>query len=397
MFDKLLGRVTFEDLVAFCERFPEGVRVEYKREPAHIDKIVASLANTVGGFFVIGVRTDDKNMPVLPIEGMPAKRGIEEQIVQIAHTAIYPALTPAVKILDVSGKDARVVVVVKVAESIDAPHAVDDATKVYVRVGSTTPPYQLADVDRIEYLLKRRQEPERRREEIIQRMVQRSPYLNHDAKCRVVIAPVYPRGVLLPMDELIERARIIQQGSTRLLGDFRLIHNGIRSLGAYPGKQQWYFEANTHGVVFFEEPATVNGELEDWRTKDRVQWVNLVNFTGPLGHVLNTGAALLAGATTNLMIRYEVFGFTGVGFIYGRPDVRSGYIDGGGAVAKEHRCEDAHISVSTIAPLETLASRRLQVSVALLREVLYAFNWQPNDLNDLAETVNAVMKEQRLI
>ena len=108
--------------------------------------------------------------------------------------------------------------------------------------------------------------------------------------------------------------------------------------------------------------------------------------------MLNTGVDLLAGATTNLTIRFEVFGFTGVGFMYGRPGVM--YIDGGGSVANEHRCEDAHISVSTIAPLETLMDRRLQVSVALLRDVLYAFNWQPNDLE---AAVHAVMTEQRLI
>ena len=113
MFDKLLGRVTFDDLIAFCERFPEGVRVECKRELVQVDKIVASLSNTVGGFFVIGVRTDDKNVPVLPIEGMQARKGIEEQIVQIAQTAIYPALTPAVKILDVPGKPGNVAVVVE--------------------------------------------------------------------------------------------------------------------------------------------------------------------------------------------------------------------------------------------------------------------------------------------
>jgi len=72
MFDKLLDRVTFEDVQSFCEQFLEGVRVEYKSELVQTDKIVASLANTLGGFFVIGVRTDDKNMPILPIEGMPA-------------------------------------------------------------------------------------------------------------------------------------------------------------------------------------------------------------------------------------------------------------------------------------------------------------------------------------
>lgn len=393
MFHKLLDRVTFDDVVAFCEQFPEGVRVEYKREPVQIDKIVASLANTVGGFFVIGVRTDDKNMPILPIDGMPARKGIEEQIVQTAHTAIYPALTPAVKVLDVPGKTDRVVVVVKVAESTDAPHAVDDATKVYVHVASTTPPYQLADVDRIEYLLKRRQEPERRREEVIQQMAQRSVYLNCDAKFRVVIAPVYPRGILLPMDELIERAEVLKQQSVRLLGGSRMIHNGIRSLGPYPNNRQWYFEADTHGIIFFEEPATANGELESFRTKERVTYVNLFNFTPPLGYMLNTGAALLAGAATNLTIRFEVFGFTAVGFIYARPNIRLDPFFSGD-MAIEHRCEDARISVSTIAPLETLASRRLAVSVELLRGMLYAFNWQPNDLET---AVCEVMKQQGLI
>jgi len=72
MFDRLLDQVTFDDVQAFCKQFPEGVRVEYKSQLVQTDKIVASLANTVGGFF--GVRTDDKNMPILPIDGMPARK-----------------------------------------------------------------------------------------------------------------------------------------------------------------------------------------------------------------------------------------------------------------------------------------------------------------------------------
>ena len=59
MFDKLLDHVTFKDFETFCQQFPEGVRVEYKREPANIDKTVASLANTVGGFFVLEAKDRD--------------------------------------------------------------------------------------------------------------------------------------------------------------------------------------------------------------------------------------------------------------------------------------------------------------------------------------------------
>src|SRR2546428_4206857 len=141
----------------------------------------------------------------------------------------------------------------------------------------------------------------------------------------------------MAMDQLIERAESLQQMSTRLLSNFRLIHNGIRSLGSSPEKRQWYFEADTHGVLFFEEQATVRGELEDLWTKEQVSYVNLFNVVGPLGDMLNTAISLLAGAATNLIIRYELFGFTGISFMYASPDVTINYIHGGGAVAMEHR------------------------------------------------------------
>ncbi len=115
--------------------------------------------------------------------------------------------------------------------------------------------------------------------------------------------------------------------------------------------------------------------------------------------MLNTASSLLSGAATNIIIRFEVFGFTGVGFIYAMPGVNPGLgLDmTGGAIAAEHRCEDPRVSVSTIAPLETLASRRVQVSGTLLRDVLYAFNWQPSELEDLEMAAHVVMKQQGLI
>ena len=59
------------------------------------------------------------------------------------------------------GKLDRVVVVVRVNESPQAPHAIQNSTKVYIREGSITQPYELAAIGRIEHLLKRREEPQR--------------------------------------------------------------------------------------------------------------------------------------------------------------------------------------------------------------------------------------------
>ena len=50
------------------------------------------------------------------------------------------------------------VVVVRVDESVQAPHAIEGSTRVYVRTGSITQPYELSDVDRISYMLKRRED-----------------------------------------------------------------------------------------------------------------------------------------------------------------------------------------------------------------------------------------------
>ena len=55
---------------------------------------------------------------------------------------------------DVPNCPDNVVVVVRVSKSPLAPHATDNFTKVYVRVGSTI---LLATIDKIEHMLKRRE------------------------------------------------------------------------------------------------------------------------------------------------------------------------------------------------------------------------------------------------
>ena len=112
MFTKLATEIDFNDIEAFCREWGEGVRVEYKIDIAHIPKIISSFANTQGG--------------------------IEERIKQSAITGIHPPVSPEVISRDVPGEPGSVVVVVRVGESQEAPHAIQNSTKVYVREGSVT-------------------------------------------------------------------------------------------------------------------------------------------------------------------------------------------------------------------------------------------------------------------
>ena len=120
MFTKPAADITFSDIEEFCREFGEGVRVEYKREIQHIPKIISSFANSSGGIFMIGVETDSTNQVVFPIQGIPKRSGIEEQIQQSALTGVYPAVIPEIVICDVPNTN-NVVVIVRVDESPQAP------------------------------------------------------------------------------------------------------------------------------------------------------------------------------------------------------------------------------------------------------------------------------------
>ena len=175
MFTELATDIKFSDVEEFCREFGEDVRVEYKREievKKHIPKIVSSFSNTFGGIFVIGAETDEENKVIFPTQGIPKRSGFEEQILQSALTGIYPAVVPEVIIRDVPNTD-NVVVIVRVDESVQAPHAIQNSTRVYSRTGSITQPYELAKIDRIEYMLKRREDSQEVTRQIIKRIEKR--------------------------------------------------------------------------------------------------------------------------------------------------------------------------------------------------------------------------------
>ena len=177
MFTKPIDEITFEDVESFCKEWAEGVRVEYKQEITRsIPKIVSSFANTHGGIFLIGVEADKTtNMPIFPISGIPNRRGIEEQIQQRAEMSINPPVRPEVTVVNVPG-GANVVVVIRVTESsLLAPHAIEDATKVYFRVGSVTQPYELklANMELIAHMLKRREDSQVVARQILNRIEER--------------------------------------------------------------------------------------------------------------------------------------------------------------------------------------------------------------------------------
>jgi predicted HTH transcriptional regulator len=174
--------LTFEDLDEFLDlKLPEGNRLDYKVEmPNDLAKIIAAFANTLGGLIVLGVEEDAKTTePVWPPssgagKGMPNVRGLREKVNQIARDAIYPPVavrtSPVILNKHLPG---TALLVVRVDESKDAPHAVEKRREVYIyeRVDNVSLPYRFAEIDRIAYLLDRRRKIEEDRENMLQQEI----------------------------------------------------------------------------------------------------------------------------------------------------------------------------------------------------------------------------------
>ena len=258
MFTKLASEINFDDIEAFCREWGEGVRVEYKSKIAHIPKVISSFANTQGGILIIGVAADkERNQVIFPIQGIPNEGGIEERVVQSAITGIHPPVRPEVIIRDVPGDTGSVVVVVRVGESQEAPHAIQNSTKVYVREGSVTQPYELADIGRIEHLLKRRDEPQRISGRILGQIAERVRNYKsqlQNPNIELLARPVFPyRPVITPPEihEYMVLDPAIPTTDRNIDLMTRRVTGGVRHVDDRNGFS--YTELNEYGIFYRRE------------------------------------------------------------------------------------------------------------------------------------------------
>jgi hypothetical protein len=189
---------TARDIREFCSRFNEGIRVEYKSVfdesvRKKLPAIVSSFANTLGGILVVGVNTL-KGVPQQPIEGFPETgEELPLTVESICLQGINPAILPRTTIVP-SNIEGKMFAVVEVEESSEAPHAIENSRKVYVRTEGASIPYDLATVEQIIELLKRREAPLRRHDSLLNRAREQSMrVVSPDAiHSEMWVSPIHP-------------------------------------------------------------------------------------------------------------------------------------------------------------------------------------------------------------
>ena len=377
MFTKLAADITFSDIEDFCREFSEGVRVEYKREIQHIPKIVSSFANSSGGVFIIGVETNDDNTVKFPIQGIPNRSGIEEQIQQSALTGIYPGVIPKVIIKRVPDTN-NVVVIICIDESPQAPHAIENSTRVYIRVGSITQPYdepQLAEIDQIEYMLKRREDSQTTIRQIRNRTEERieSRFSANEPNIAVIAHPVFPhRPIISPGDiyEFIRMNRSIPFNDWEGHFGTRTVAGGVCFIGST--NNILYSELNEYGFVYRRE--TLFEEIPK-HSDEQEGYFHYRQFLLPVNELIRYARSLYekCGYLGNIEITVQLeqvymrkLGFRGSAEGVSSADFES---------IERQECLDSQVSASTQCLAQDLMEDEfIEVVDKLVEQLFWAFN-----------------------
>jgi hypothetical protein len=152
-----IDTITWKDVEDFCvEGIAENAYVDYKRDfPTDLAKTVAAMANTHGGLVLIGVDELPDGKPRTPIAGIEAEPRLADRVTNIVLANVTPPLFPEIAVCpNESGE--KVVLVLRIAQSNQTPHAIRSNTRVYFRTGNRANPEDLVDLNRLAWLLDKR-------------------------------------------------------------------------------------------------------------------------------------------------------------------------------------------------------------------------------------------------
>ena len=205
MYTDPIEEILFSDIKSFVdERNRESIILDYKQSvPGDLAKVMAAMANTQGGVILIGVSEKNNSGHPDKIVGVDVADGedrLRQKIVSIAYKGIYPPLTPEIAICRIEEEPNKGVAVVRIIQSDQAPHAVDQRRKIYVRVDSQSEPQTLANIQELEWLWDKRRKAEERSHAIVLAAQKRSDwatYFNRSEAQRK--SPLYLRIWLSPL------------------------------------------------------------------------------------------------------------------------------------------------------------------------------------------------------
>lgn len=255
-------------------------------------------------------------------------------------------------------------------ESWEAPHAIENSKRVYVRTGDAANPYDLADVDLIIELVRRREEPLHLRETLLARARRHASILVPQATtyAEISISPIYPRRAFCSLDQawqFLYESRY-RDGRFFPAETLRRILDGA---GAIHNRE--YGEVSRYGLILGrQEMGTRRGQ----EAPDQGHY-RILDF-GDLFHLV---LKMLVCAARF----YSQFGYRGnvlVGAaVHNAANQMMQFLPADDFVSQNCRCYDDVAQGQQIVEAENLEERREEILNEVLSQICWSF-WQGHGL-----------------
>jgi hypothetical protein len=281
IFGKKLTDIKTDDVRAFCQKqIREGINLDYKKDFSSTKKIaktIAAMANTLGGWIIIGVE-DTNDRPKLPSEGLDWEKQLPLKVTNLVIDNISP---PPLPVVHVCKPDARnkTFVILYVQESESAPHWLFNENKLCVRLAdrtSSTEWERLASADEWEYLREKRQRSEemykqqkdqlddlfveydlrseikhaRENNLVVSDVVFHTEQATKD-KISITISPKYPTHELLKVEDTLNIIGNIKFRSAYGLGDFPFWDTHFPYKTFQKGAHVYYDDSERERINYF--------------------------------------------------------------------------------------------------------------------------------------------------
>jgi hypothetical protein len=209
--------ITIEHIDKFiAEKHPENIRLEYKsgfsttNANQQIAKEVSAFANQYGGVLIYGISEESgKTRKPDAIVGIDKVSNPRQKIQSVCLEHIHTPIVPEIQECELEDDNSKVVAIVRINMSDEAPHTINEKTGFYIRIQDRSEPREMTS-DEIELLWNRRARIAEIREWLLQRTYERvfpaGAFRKH-----MVTASIMRAIPLFPLHPLIERSSLLDQ------------------------------------------------------------------------------------------------------------------------------------------------------------------------------------------
>jgi hypothetical protein len=346
---------------------------------------IAAMANTWGGMILIGVEEDLETKPKLPLVGIPFERGLAERVIDISLSNITPPVIPEIQVASSQDRE-RAIIIVRIHQSHETPHAIRQNTRVYLRTGNRNLNYEdPATIDKIEWLLNRRRRSENLRIALYERADKRFYAMRlevaknfpavtqprYNGTLSLSLCPVFPNEPHKKPPELKQmlytvRVKSIDEGFELHFpaseGMKRMVQDAFVSSRGYETGDFCHTELNTFGLFFYKQTAA-------WGRREEY-FISSTEIFSRLDEFLDSAKSFYTklGYSGPLHFRFALENITGAKLLW--------YAGGKSDAGPSPNAIDSDIHYEEIVLTHSLGNLKGTLILNTMQQIGCAFNWE---------------------